>query len=351
MRFKKVFLALGLFLGILVSNSFSLEPRLLWKMEIRGVVKAVDFAEISGDIIFSHGKEYPNTVTILNKEGHIIRQWGPHLERGTEFVSISDDGKYFTFDSYGKGECYGHYFNRIKGELWKKDVFCNSFQISPDGRYILAQGNPESQKESYLLDFAGKILWGKKGGIYFNALFSPDSKFIAIPPYIMDLSGKVYFDKAHGFISSISINGEYFGIWDSKKNGIYDKFGNLVFEGENILSSNGKIVVRHDNRKIEVYQFPEKIKIREFPLNFRDYRYAKMSFNGELVIIFGKRTDRSSRANFFLITIESSKLWEQEIINVEANDVVKIFISNDGKYFGLVHIKEDKSLIYFYQSY
>jgi hypothetical protein len=350
MIFKRIFFVLVILLSSLCSISFSLEPRLFWKMEIIGQVKDVDFAKTSSNIIFSHGKEFPNTVTVLNKEGKIVWQWGPKLNKGVEFVSISDDGNYFTFNSYGEGECYGHYFNRTKGELWKKDMHCNSFVISPDGKYVLAQGSPESYDESFLLDSTGKILWQYKGGIQFNALFSPDSKYIAIPPFIVDIKGKIYFEKAWGFISSVSFNGEYFGIFDSEKEGIFSRNGNLVFAGKNIISLNGKIVLKIEKNKIEIYRFPEKIRIAEFPLSIKDYRYTKLSSDGKYILMFGSK-DKIFKTNLFLLGLETNMVWEKELTNVNSNDSIRIFLSHDGKYFLVAHIKEDKSTFYFYQSY
>lgn len=360
MRFKKVFLALGLFLGILVSNSFSLEPRLLWKMEIRGVVKAVDFAEISGDIIFSHGKEYPNTITILNKEGKIIWQTGPILERVAISVSISDDGTKFVFLSdfelykateKGYQEPYIHYYDKAKGERWRINLSKVPL-ISPNGKYLLAVADPSEDPYTFLFDETGKVLWKKRCNGAENPCFSPDSKFTVCFPYIIDLSGKVYTDKAYGNITSITENAEYFGLEgiSPEKEGIYTKNGELIFNGKNIISPNGKTVVKCSSSKIEIYRFPEISKIREFPIKVHEkFGYTRISYDGKFIAIVG--SEKQSKSKIFFINVETGDIRGTEIPDIETSKMIYLFITQDGKNLCLWQVKEANGIIYYYQTY
>lgn len=361
MRFKKVFLALGLFLGILVSNSFSLEPRLLWKMELKEMIGSIDFAKRSGDLIFSHGKEFPNTITLVNKEGKIIWQWGPNLEKVAISISISDDGTKFAFLSSfelykglekGYEENYIHYYDREKGEIWKRNLD-KSPLISPDGKYILAERKPSEDPYTFLLDEMGRVLWKKKCGGYTYSYFSPDSKFIVCFPYIIDLSGKVYTNKASGDITSVTENAEYFGLTGvvSEKEGIYTKNGELVFKGKNIISANESIVLKIQLNKIEVYKFPEMIKKRELPIKCSEYSHSEISYEGRIIAIFGSRMDRISKTNLFLIDTNSNTYQELLIPNVETGDSVIMHITWDGKFLCICHKGKIKTLFYYFQIY
>lgn len=142
------------------------------------------------------------------------------------------------------------------------------------------------------------------------------------------------------------------------KEGIYNKEGVLALAGKNTISENGEVVISHFLDKIEIKHFPSGVKIKEYPIQRWDYpripnycRLTKFSSDGRYVAIFGKRTDRTSTSNLFLIDIQEGSLWEEAIDNAEKNDSISLFITKDGKFLFVGVSKERKSTFYFYQVY
>jgi hypothetical protein len=372
-------IAIGFFLIILIISQLSpaLEPKLLWKKDIPSFVWQISFAKYSGDVMLCY---QGNRITIISKNGNTKWQWGPILGKFAGSPSISADGKFFIYSSGTKSEReyneerYIHFYEETGKEIWKKKEPLLIPILSADGKYIVLCVPAGWGGKGEFVDSNGKFLWNIEGAGSLT-MFSPDGNYLAVPPYIYDVKGNKCNEKPIvGFNNSFSINGEYIGIEEiyvdpdietGPEEGIYDKKGNLVFHGKNLISENGKVVIGHLKNKIEAYRFPERIKIGEFPIkrwrypdsigyDYR-YKYSKVSYNGRYIAIFGQRTDKKSPNNLFVIDINENKIWEEIIpdIGVEENDVdiFCIFFTQDEKYLLFLHSNEEteKSAIYYYQ--
>jgi len=380
------FILISLMLVTISQLSSALEPELLWKKEIPSKTHHVSFAKQSGDVIFIHGDK-KNRITLIDKDGETRWQWGPDLELCVLDISISNDGRYFVFNSayqlwvrMEKGARYKdyiHYYDRTKGELWKENIFGSSC-ISPEGKYVFITSPPEWGGPSILLDSNKKNLWKEDIGEIEDVVFSADSNYIAYSVsqfspevYLFNINEKNYKKIGIGDITSITNNGEYVGIEIGNhlfgyeffkkyppKEGIYNKEGNLAFEGKNTISENGKIVVSHFENRIEIRNFLSKEKIKEFSIQRWEYpkyptygRVNQVSYDGRYIAIFGKRTDKNSSSNLFLIDTQEGSLWEETIENVGKNDGISLFLTGDGKFLFVGISKEEKSTFYFYQIY
>jgi hypothetical protein len=261
-RSKLVFvigILIGVFLILLIISQISaaFEPKLLWKKEIPSFVWQIDFARYSGDVIFAHEG---NRITLLDKNGNTKWQWGPYLKKFAGCPSISGDGKYFVYCSGPKAERefnenrYLHYCEGSGNLKWKKKEPLLIPLLSPDGKYIVMAVPSGWDGKDEFLDSKGNILWEIEGASQY-AMFSPDSNYFAAPPFIYDAYGNKYNEKPIiGFYTSFSNNGEYIGVERiysdpsieiGPEEGIYDKKGNLVFQGKNTISGNGKTIISH----------------------------------------------------------------------------------------------------------
>lgn len=372
MRFKKVFLAIGLLLFSLPSISFSLEPRLLWKREFKKAVSLFELAKGSGDVIFAHEiqNEPQKAISIVNKNGETIMQWGPKPERVISSVSISKNGMYFAFESEYDYETaikknYSfpliHYWDRTKGELWKTP-YCGIVKVSPDGKYIFVSSPCSNlwEGESFIFDNRGALIWKKDiGSANINPIFLPDGKYIWNGFYIIDIKGKIHKEFS-GEVSSFSENFEYIATEKSgvgvevkvneklirgkpiRYGAILDKEGNIILEGRARVSSNGKIGVIFAENKVQIYRLPEKILLKEYPiikLKFES-EFADISYDGNIIVIMGKRTDIKSDNNLFVINLKTNSVQE---FKVEKEG--QIFLTDDGKYLLIWIIKG----FYFYR--
>jgi hypothetical protein len=366
-------IAIGLFLIILIisQHSSALEPKLLWKKEIPSWVEIISFARGSGDIIFTHGEK--NQLSILDKNGNYVWQWGPVPKTIVNpSVYLTEDGKYFVYSSATEESGYVHYCERNGKEIWTyKYPAATSF--SPNGKYVFMSLFDE-EGPSVLLDSNAKILWKENMGEVGEAEFTSDnnhiiySQFSDNSVYLLNISEKTHKKIGTGSITSLSSDGTYIGIeignyliqYELEKTsppteGIYNKEGILVLAGKNTISENSEIVISHFENKIEIKHFPGGIKIKEYPIQRWDYpripnycRLTKFSSDGRYVAIFGKRTDRTSTSNLFLIDIQEGSLWEGAIDNAEKNDSISLFITKDGKFLFVGVSEKRKSTFYYY---
>jgi hypothetical protein len=376
--------------GLIVVTIFSkfssaFEPKLLWKKEIPSEASEISLARKSGDLIFIHGEKH-NKITFLDKKGNTQLQLGPDLERTFAGTSLSDDGRYFTYSSYyqmlveyRKGPLnYIHYLEKNGKELWRKELLGHTI-ISPDGKTIFA-GWPEMESGySYFLDSSGKILRkiGPVGEIDGN-LFSPDSNyFLLSEPYdfLYSRDGTLVWKKDLGYITSISDNTDYIGFEKYKEGtegglfskgedvgGIYDRKANLIYKGRARVSGNGKIAITHYENRIELLKLPEKIVFNQFPIRRLDYPYmqyspeafnSRISYNGKYIAILGKRVDRNTLDNLYIIDVENASLWEYKLEEIQRSDGLLIELTDEGKYLLFVHTKGEigKSFIYYFELY
>jgi len=356
--------------------STALEPKLLWKKEIAFRSWDVCLAKESGDVIFEHGKRI-NEITILDKAGNTRWQLGPDLEKTFAGASLSEDGRYFTYCSHYQMEVrlkrgyldYIHYHEKGGKELWRKKLLGYT-TISPDGKTIFAGFPGDGMGHSYFLDLYGNIL--KKlepvEEIY-GAIFSPDSSYLLISnPFecLYKKDGTLIWKKDLGKTTSISDNAEYIGVEqygkESDIGGIYDKEGKLIYKGRARVSGNGKFAVIHYDNRIDILKLPEKIIVTQFPIKRRKFPYCeyfprgfpvRISYNGEYIAIVGKRVDRTTGDNLYVIDVKNNKLWEHKIEEIQRSDGYLIELTNDGKYLLFVHtkVKLRKSFIYYFEVY
>jgi WD40 repeat protein len=353
------FILISLMFVTISQLSSALEPKLLWKKEIPSELFGLSFARKSGDVIFIHEyKGNRNRITILNMDGQIVWQWGPSLEESISSVEISEDGRVFVFSS-SKDMIY--YYQRDGKELWKLNNHKDP-TLSPDGKYVILSPPIGWKGEGLFLDSQGKIIWKSPKLAFTEApVFSPDGNYFAEMPYIFDISGNTW-PIPSGYYNSLSENGTYAGIEGRGKeeDGIYDKDGNLVFGGKNLISGNGKIVARFGATKTEVFKFPEKIKLKEYPIERADIEegywafghesYSRISYDGRYLAVFGRRTDKESLENVFVIDIGESRFWGGVIPEVGRKLDVGLFLTDDGQYLLVGNVK-NHTTFYFYKIY
>ncbi len=369
-----MFIAISLVLLIISQLSSALEPKLLWKKEIAFRSWDLCLAKESGDVIFEHGNRI-NEITILDKAGNTRWQLGPDLEKTFGGTSLSEDGRYFTYCSHYQMEVrlkrgyldYIHFCEKGGKELWRKKLLGYT-TISPDGRTIFAGFPGDGKGYSYFLDSYGNIF--KKlepvQEIY-GAIFSPDSNYLLISnPYtcLYKKDGTLIWKKNFGNITSISDNAEYIGAEQYGKGsdigGIYDKEGKLIYKGRARVSGNGKLAVIHYENRIELLRLPEKVVVSQFPIKRREFPFCeyspggfpvRISYNGEYIAILGKRVDRTTDDNLYVVDVKNNKLWEYKVGNIQRSDGYEIELSNDGKYLLFVHSKVElrKSYIYYFE--
>jgi len=340
--------------------SSALEPKLLWKKEIPSELYGLSFARKSGDVIFIHEyKGSRNQITILNKDGQTVWQWGPSLKELIGNAEISEDGRVFAYDT---SEDIIYYCQRDGKVLWKVTDNNNTPFLSPDGKYVILSPPPGWYGPGWLVDSQGKtLLKSLKMAFSEKPVFSPDGNYFAEMPYIFDISGNSW-EIPSGYYNSLSENGIFVGIEGrgEEEDGIYDRDGNPVFEGKNLISGNGKIVARFGKTKTEVFKFPEKLKLKEYPIERADINkgywafgheaYSRISYDGRYIAVFGRRTDKESLENVFVIDIDESRFWGGVIPEVGRKLDVGLFLTDDGQYL-LVGNVINHTTFYLYKVY
>jgi len=342
-----------------------IEVTLVWKKELKHRVEYSDLAEGSGDVIFVHGDIVDNQITLIDKEGDIRWQWGPDLKLGVLGVSISNDGRYFVYwtdivhESDMPRKSFIHYRDRDKGELWKKELY-GSPHISPDGKYIFVAPGWENWK-SFFMDSKGNILWEKKYGST-TGFFSPDGNIIWDGFDYYDKNGKIALEiNLPGRPTSFAENLAYIACAKTtsgadvkpeisaavrkviaKYHGfVADRKGNIILEGRAMVSENGKIAIIYGYEKTKIYKLPEKSLINEYPVKkYRIIEYSDISYDGNIIVILGERTDIKSNNNLFIVDLSRNEFFEGKVEKLGI-----IYLTNDGKNF---LIKSDKKL-YFYE--
>jgi len=224
-----------------------------------------------------------------------------------------------------------------------------------------------------------KILWKKDIGSVDEVIFTSDNNYIVFSTetgYCPDINLFNINDMKHkkigsGLITSISHNGDYIGMENENckysyshveksppDEGIYNMEGVLVSGGKNTISEDGNVVVAHFENRIEIRHFPDGAIINEYPIQRWKYprisefcRLTKVSSDGRYVAIFGKRTDKKSSSNLFVIDTKEGSVREETIENVGSQDTIILFLTNDGKFLFVGISKVKKSTLYYYQVY
>jgi hypothetical protein len=205
---------------------------------------------------------------------------------------------------------------------------------------------------SSLLDKNGKVVW-KENIEGDSVLFSPDgnSLILDITFHLIDVQNKKRILNLPSMkVSSISENAEFICLEGRKEEeGLYNKEGKLILKGKITISGNGKVIVKDSGGRIEIFRFPDMIKISAYPIKRNEGKSILMSYDGRIVVIFGKRTDKDSAANLFVIDTVAKTLWEGLIANLK--ETILYFITRDGRYLTVINGKwsETETPIYYYQ--
>ena len=376
-----IFVAISLVFLIISQLSSALEPTLLWKKEIPSRTYDVSLAKGSGDVIFIHGAK-KNRITLIDKNGNTVWQWGPSLKRiALPPITISKDGKYFVYRSYllETDRDYVHFCERGGKEIWKYEKM-GSPVISPDGKYVFITPPSGYGGPSTLLDSNKKILWKKDIGRVWDHIFTSDNNYVVISIftgycpdiYLFNINDMKHKKIGSGHITSISHNGAYIGMESENckysykshveksppAEGIYNMEGVLVSGGKYTISEDGNVVVAHFENRIEIRHFPDGAIINEYPLRRWKYpeisefcRLTKVSSDGRYVAIFGKRTDKKSSSNLFVIDTQEGSVREETIENVGSQDTIILSLTSDGRFLFVGISKVKKSTFYYYQVY
>jgi len=367
-----MFIAISLLLLIISQLSSALEPKLLWKKKLPQKIYAAKLATESGDIIVNMNREQ---IFKFDRKGNTLAQKGPNLERIFHDVDIASNGEVYTYVSSLKmkytlernidpeKEGYDnrvHYCQEGGKEIWNKRIVWDELVqpfLFPNGRKVLAMlpnGNQvfiNQQGETFKLQ--DKFKWGA-------TLFTPDNNYFAIGYWywltLVDKDGNIVWEKESkdelaGPPLSISESAAYVSTYPCEydestfHNGkVFNKSGDLVLNGQGILSDDGKRIILIEESKIKALSLPDKNVLREYPVKIIDVPeketiYPAISFNGRHITVFGK--DNSSKSNLFVFDVESNTSWST-LIN---HDVQGLYITRDGKYLLVV----TNNSLFFYQ--
>ena len=364
---KTIFLFFVFFALILsiAAKAQALEPKLLWEKKLPFKIYDLKMAAESGDVILS--SKDARQIILYDKNGNKRFHWGPRVDRAPFGIDISADGSKIIYNTSWTAEYMEakklsfagpfdsriHYSTRKGKELWNKKIEGGSY-LSPDGTIIAVGPIGGEGKNLTLLDSTGKILWKyiyEIGGAS-DVIFSPDSIDIGLCDEgvlrLLDRYGNLLFEKAQcqGIIS-ISEGGSYistnpyYELERSHKGRVYDKTGNIFFEGVGFVSANGQRLVLSLDAKTVIYSLPDKTILKEYPIQGSE---TAVSADGRFIVVMGKRTDTASANNIFIIDMQENGIWETYVIGSP-----KIFLTKDGKYL-LIRIYQENKLVY-YQLY
>lgn len=349
MRFKKGFLAIGLFLVIFPQFLFSLEPRLLWKKVLKNI-STIDFAKESADIVLGFNKL--ERMRLISKEGITQYEWGPS-EVWYLSTSISDNGRFIIYSESPKEERPKEIYAYLFSILEKKVIFRKKRGIeegpvlSPNGEYIAYQG----ESGTTITNLQGKVLWYDEA---MGAKFSPDSKYVVTeaPVKVYDISGKLKanLEKIFFTVGAVSINANYIAGMERLGPGIYGlREGRFIWKGESSISGDGEIIVAFEKNGLNIMKRENLQRIFSCPIITYDYinhfLHHAISFDGRIIVVHGKERNQSK-----IIVIDTFEKKTAEILKTMYGDQLytTLFVTNNGKYL-LVKYREDELL--FYQIY
>ena len=260
----------------------ALEPKLLWEKELPFEITDIAMAELSGDVLLF--SQPARQIILLDRNGNELFHWGPRVDRQPMGADISADGSIVTFvtswtEKYqfekrlaGWDETL-HFATRNGKELWTWKGNYIRTELSPDGTLVAVTG--ATPGEGYggiiMLNAEGKELWRYKGRQPADISFSPDSKYIVgagADVYLLTRDGQIIWKKESMFsIGSeryfVTNEGQY--VYSPIDEKIFDKQGNLVHEGDNLVSKDGKLLnISYQNKTI-ILSLPEKKNVKEFP--------------------------------------------------------------------------------------
>jgi hypothetical protein len=355
-----------------LTKAEALEPKLLWEKELKAKLHEATLATESADVIIAKGK---NEIVVFDKNGNETFHWGPRIDRHCGGVSISKDGKYFTFNSgytwkYAeekKISAYSddriHFYSgETKKELWNirgsetvsrifpdgsgfitvfptleivnsdkqiiyvypKQVHGVSTKISPESNYFAAV--TDRRHPLILFKRDGTILW-ERGRHNYVASISEGASYITTVPYVLSRYGSSDAENTH-------------------KGTVYDKAGNKVMEGFAIVSGNGKRLVMRYPDRISIYSLPDKKLIKDLPIKIELPRvsnpfFAAFSYDGNYLTI----RDGDS------IHVHDLGKGESEVISVPGMGKFTLArLTSDGRYL-FVYPRTRANKLFMYQLY
>jgi len=281
----------------LKAEAQTLQPRLLWEKTMKFKVYSAKMASVSGDVLVNVGGE----IILLDKNGKEVFHWGPRVDRQPKGeVHISDDGSVMLFEtafteSYiGQKNLPGawdwdnriHYSTRKGKELWNKKIGGGGVELSPDGKMVVNYAGGGEGKDLNVYDPQGKILWTFETDFVDGFSFSPDSQYFGFNSmskttsnghYLTDKSGNVLWRKDILIVNSPTASdmadmAKYVTIepWVGENQvgkvfKVFDKQGNLVFDGNARVSSDGnRLLIPYPDRTV-ILSLPDKAVIKEYP--------------------------------------------------------------------------------------
>lgn len=379
---------IGLVLSLPVKAE-ALSPKLMWQKKLNFEVTELAFAKQTGDVILS-GKD-ARQIILLDKDGNERFHWGPRVDRDTDEVGITTDGKYFFYTSRWtedfikkmnkkSNDTRLHYVQRNGKELWSKPVDkpWMTTHLSPDGKYIAFAGivsegsglelwDTQTWNKTFRYDVIGRDNYSLPANDF---VFSPDSRYMVADfeghIKLIDLAGKVMFSTRVGamVITSVAKDANYIATGETgRKYGstILDKQGAVVLQGKfkdyTLVSEDGNIGVVWGEDGIKAYSLPDKKLIGTFPIRRRDgqdlYIPIAISANGRTLVATGSRINSSSidGKNLFIIDTLENTIWEDSIPSPQFQST---YLTTDGKYLLFISGGASagiKSNLLFYQVY
>jgi len=344
------------------SHAQTLQPRLLWEKKLPFTPDEIKMASISGDVLV--WSQDARQIILYDKNGNKVFHWGPRVDRQPMGVDISDDGSVIIYEtsfteSYidqkkpaGDWDWDGriHYSTRKGKELWNKKIW-GSATLSPDGKMVVNHPSVVATGDLYVYDSQGKLLWTFETSHVDALSFSPDSQYLGFYSssgiqsksdgyYFMDKSGNVLWVKADVFSQRSTLSDMAKYVFINTKVGpnevgkVYDKQGNLVFEGDVYLSGDGnRLFVRYPNKMV-LMSLPDKSVIKEYP-SWRGF----MSHDGRFLVTRGV----INRDN--TLVIDTLQQVESEILTGKHTNFMS---TKDARYMAVV---VDGNKILYYQLY
>ncbi len=336
-------------------NAFAqtLQPRLLWekKLPFKG---GVSIAYVSGDVIAC--SRDARQIIAYDKNGNEFFHWGPRVDRQPMGCEISDDGNVLLYtttftESYlerkkipGEWDKRVHYATRKGKELWNKPVW-GGIGLSPDGKMVVNYTDGNEGQDINVYDSQGKTLWTFGTNYVETLAFSPDSQYLGFQGdgyYLMDKAGNVLWRKTDIFVSSSSISdmAKYVyldtGRGPEEAGKVYDKQGNLVFEGNARLSLDGsKLLIPYTDRTV-ILSLPDKTVIKEYP-----YHGFFVSHDGRFLFV-----NLGVRGKSRIIDTSNGEYGDFDLL--DKGVTTSSAMTKDGKYMVIV---VDGNKILYYQLY
>lgn len=351
-------LALIIFIVGWAIKTEALSPKLLWEKKLPFKPDSIKMAASSGDVIIY--SQEARQIILYDKNGNKRFHWGPRIDRQPMGIDISDDGNVIVYTTSWTEDYIEkkridinklgwdtrvHYSTRKGKELWNKPILGMSV-LSPDGKMVAIGKSAGEGGDLTILDSQGKMLWKYISREADNIVFSPDSNYILFSGeeglHLLDRFGNLLWKKIDASeVTSISEGAMYITTSGSLSiprrinEKVYDKQGNIIFEGKAYVSEDGKRLLFVYQDKISILSLPNKTVIKEYFLKYATF----LSYDGRFIVTSGQPTP-----HFYIIDSISNKSAK---LPIEGNHW-KAGSTTDGKY--LVFVVEGKKIL-FYQVY